>query len=335
MFCRQFSVLLNAGVTIIEAIELLKGQTDSKRLDAVITDAGERLRRGSALSEALAAHPDVFGEMLVNMVKVGETSGTIDTIMSRLADYYERDNKIRQKIKSAMTYPVILALLTVAVIVLLMVKILPMFSEILGQMGESLPLITEMMMGASGFFVDNFALIVLIALALAVVFRYFGKSAAGRFWLDGLKLKLPGIKTINIKIITARFARSMSILLKSGVPIVNAADIMLRLIGNKAAELRFEACVREIKEGKGIAGPIRDLKLFPNLLTHMISIGENSGELDEMLGRTASFFDLEVEEAIDRLTVMIEPLMIIVLGAIVGVIIISVMLPMISIMTSI
>jgi len=269
------------------------------------------------------------------MVRVGETSGTIDAIMLRLADYYERDNKIKQKVKSAMTYPAILAVLTVAVITLLIVQILPMFSEILGQMGESLPAITVMVIGVSGLLVDNIVLILLIILALAVFLNYFRNTSVGRYWIDGLKLSLPGLKAICIKIITARFARSMSILLKSGVPIINAAEIMKRIIGNRVAELRFEDCVLAIREGKGIAGPIRDINLFPNLLVHMVAIGENSGELDEMLGRTAGFFDLEVEEAIDRLTVLIEPVMIIVLGVVVGVIIVSVMLPMISIMTSI
>jgi len=335
VFCRQFSVLLNAGVTIIEAISLLKGQTESRKLDAVTDSVSGQLRRGVVLSDALSAHSDVFEEMFVSMVKVGEASGTMDAIMVRLADYYERDNRIRQKIKSAMTYPVILAVLTVAVIVLLIVKILPMFTEILGQMGEGMPWITAAMIGVSDFFVDNIILITLFVLALIVFIRYFAQSAIGRLWIDGLKLTLPGLKNVCVKIITARFARSMSILLKSGVPIINAVDIMKRIIGNRVAEQRFESCANAIKEGRGIAGPIGDTKLFPNLLVHMIAIGENSGELDEMLSRTAGFFDLEVEEAIERLTIMIEPLMIIVLGAVVGVIIVSVMLPMINIMTSI
>jgi len=335
VFCRQFSVLLNAGVTIVESIALLKGQTESKRLNRAADNISEQLRRGVVLSEAMSAHDDVFEEMFISMVKVGEASGTIDSIMGRLADYYERDNKIKQKIKSAMTYPVILAVLMIAVIILLIVQILPMFSDILGQMGEGLPLLTEALIGASDFIVANFLLILVAIAALALFFHYFKKSAVGRLWLDGLKLTLPGIKNVCVKIITARFARSLSILLKSGVPIANAVDIMKNIIGNRVAEQRFEICALAIREGRGIAGPLRETNLFPNLLVHMVSVGESSGELDEMLGRTAGFFDLEVEEAIDRLTVLIEPLMILVLGAVVGVIIISVMLPMISIMTSI
>lgn len=335
VFCRQFSVLLNAGVTIVESMSILKGQTESKKLDAVIDEINGKLRSGVVLSEAMEGRPGVFGEFFINMVKVGEASGTIDTIMTRLADYYERDYKIRQKIKSAMTYPAVLAVLTVAVIILLIVKILPMFTEILGQMGERLPFITEALIGFSNFFIKNFVLIILIALAAAVAVRRFIKTDIGRYWLDGVKLTAPGVRNLNSKIITARFARCMSILLKSGIPVVNAVDVMKNMIGNRVVEKKFGVCGQAIREGRGIAGPVGELNLFPNLLIHMISIGENSGELDEMLGRTAGFFDAEVEEAIDRLTALIEPLMIIVLGAVVGLIIISVMLPMISIMTSI
>jgi type IV pilus assembly protein PilC len=301
----------------------------------VLESVHDRLQRGSVLSEAMAAHGDVFEEFLLNMVRVGEASGTIDSVMLRLADYYERDNKIAQKVRSAMTYPIILALLTVAVIVLLMVKVLPMFSGILAQMGEDMPGITRGLIAVSEFFVNNLLFLIFLVVALFVFGRFFGRTELGRYWLDWFKLVIPGLKTVTVKVVTARFSRSMSILLKSGIPIVNAVDIMKNMIGNRVVERRFEACGEAIKEGRGIAGPVGELRFFPKLLVHMIAIGESSGELDEMLGRTAGFFDLEVEEAIDRMTVMIEPLLIIVLGAVVGVVIVSIMLPMIGIMTSI
>ena len=194
---------------------------------------------------------------------------------------------------------------------------------------------TGALIRVSGFFVNNAVILLLAALAASVSVRYFIKSASGRYLFDGLKLKIPGMKNVCIKIITARFARSMGILLKSGVPIIGAVDIMKHMIGNKVVERRFEQCGKSIREGRGIAGPVAELEIFPKLLIHMISVGEKSGELDEMLERTAGFFDAEVEESIDRLTVMIEPLMILILGAVVGVIIVAVMLPMISVMTAI
>ena len=334
VFCRQLSVLLNAGVTLVEAISILKGQGENHTLNMALEDIHDRLQRGNILSEAMMRHDDVFAEFLINMVKVGEASGTLDTVMVKLADYYERDNKINQKVRSAMTYPVILAILTVAVIILLMVKVLPMFTGILTQMGEEMPALTKGLIAVSNFFIENFTILLLLIVGLFVFFRYFGKSDVGRYWFDWVKLSVPGVKTVTLKIVTARFSRSLSILLKSGIPIIGAVDIIRNMIGNRVVERRFEVCSTAIKEGRGIAVPISELNIFPGLLVHMITIGENSGELDEMLGRTAGFFDAEVEESIDRLTVMIEPLLIIVLGVVVGTIIISIMLPMIGIMTA-
>jgi len=335
VFCRQFSVLLNAGIPIVETVSILRNQSENRRLEHILGDIHTSLQMGNLLSQTLEKYTDVFEQFLINMIKVGEASGSLDEIMERLADYYERNNKINQKIKSAMTYPVILSVLTVAVVVLLMVKVLPMFTGIISGMGGTMPALTYALISTSDFFVNNLFLIVFVIFALIVGLRYLIKTDAGRYWFDGVKLTIPGVKTVTVKIITARFARSMSILLKSGIPIVNAIDIIKHMIGNLVVEKKFEACGEGIRSGKGISGPIRDLNFFPKLLEHMVAVGESSGELDEMLGRTAVFFDAEVEEAIERLTVLIEPLLIVILGVVVGLIIVSIMLPMISIMTTI
>ncbi|MCL2165051.1 MAG: type II secretion system F family protein [Oscillospiraceae bacterium] len=332
VFCRQFSVLLNAGIPIVEAVSILKNQSEKRYLCEILTDIHSKLQMGNMLSQALSEYSNVFEDFLINMVKVGEASGSLDAIMERLAEYYERNNKLSQKIKSAMTYPAILAVLTIAVVILLMVEVLPMFTGILSQMGGSMPGITRLLINASDFFVNNLFIIVIAVLGIVVGIRYFVRTGVGKYWFDGIKLAIPGVSVITVKIITARFARSMSILLKSGIPIVNAIDIIKDLIGNTVVEKKFTAASEDIRSGKGISGPIRDLNFFPKLLEHMVAVGENSGELDEMLGRTAYFFDSEVEEAIDRLTVMIEPILIIILGIVVGIIIISIMLPMINVM---
>ena len=332
VLCRQFSVLMNAGITIVETISILKSQSENKYLAEVLSDIHNQLRMGNLLSQAMRNYPDVFEEFMINMVVVGESSGTLDDIMERLAEYYERNNKISQKIKSAMTYPAILAVLTVAVVILLMVKVLPMFAGTMARMGGEMPYLTRTLMSVSGFFVDNVFLIIFVIIALVIGARYLVKTDTGKAWYDGVKLAIPGVKSITVKIISARFARSMSILLKSGIPIMNAIDIIKRLIGNSVVEKKFVACSEDIRNGMGISDPIRNLNFFPKLLEHMVAVGESSGELDEMLGRAATFFDSEVEEAIDRLTVMIEPLMIVVLGVVVGIIIVSIMLPMINVM---
>ena len=332
VFCRQFAVILNSGITILEAIGILRDQAAKKRMKEILEDVYSELQKGRMLSEAIVPYEDLFPEFMKNMIKVGEASGTLDTILNQLADYYEHDYKIRRKIKSAMTYPTILAVLTVAVVILLMVAVLPMFSEMLSGMGGSLPGITVFLMSVSRFMADNILLLIALVTIIAILVSYYIRTDRGRLWLDGLKLRLPIVKNTVLKTVTARFARSMSILLKSGIPIVKAMEIMKDLIGNRAVEMKFSEATEEIQEGKGIAGPMRRLGLFPPLLIHMIVVGESTGELDEMLGRTAGFFDEEVEEAIEKAVSLIEPAMIIVMAVVIGMIILSVMLPMVSIL---
>jgi type IV pilus assembly protein PilC len=335
VFCRQFAVILNSGITILEAVGILRDQATKKRVKEILDDVYNELQKGRLLSGAIMPYDDLFPEFMKNMIAVGEASGALDTILNQMADYYEHDYKIRRKIRSAMTYPVILGVLTVAVVILLMVAVLPMFSDMLSGMGGSLPGITVLLMSVSRFMADNILLMLSLAVILIILFTYYVRTDNGRLWFDGLKLKLPVIKNTVIKTVTARFARSMSILLKSGIPIVNAMQIMKNLMGNRAVEKKFSDATEEIQEGKGIAGPMRRLELFPPLLIHMVVVGENTGELDEMLGRTAGFFDEEVEEAIERAVSLIEPAMIIIMAVVVGVIILSVMLPMVSIMETV
>lgn len=335
VFCRQFAVIISSGITLLEAIGILRDQASKKRMKIILDDIYSELQKGRVLSEAITPYDDMFPEFMKNMIKVGEASGALDTILNQMAEYYEHDYKIRKKVKGAMTYPAILGVLTVGVVVLLMVAVIPMFSDMLSSMGGEMPGITKILMAISNFMVNNLLVITVVVTLAIVFFTYWIKTERGRLWFDGLKLKLPVIKTTVIKTITARFARSMSILLKSGIPIVNAMEIMEDLIGNKAIQENFSTAANDIQEGKGIAGPMKSLGIFPPLLIHMIVVGESTGELDEMLGRTAGFFDEEVEEAIEKAVTMIEPAMIIIMAAIIGVIIISVMLPMVSIMETV
>lgn len=335
VFCRQFAVIINSGITIVEAIGILRDQASKKRAKEVLDEVHSDLQKGRVLSEAMQRYPDMFPEFMQNMVRVGEASGSLDTVLNRLADYYENDNKLRRKVKSAMTYPAILGVLTVGVVILLMVMVLPMFAGVLKDMGGDMPLITKILISISSFMVKNLMVIIAFIILLVIGVSYFIKTESGRYWFDNLMLRMPVFKATTVKSITARFARSMNILLKSGIPIINAMEIMGDLIGNKAVERKFIEAKEEIKEGRGISGPMKKLGIFPPLLIHMIAVGENTGELDEMLGRTAGFFDEEVEEAIEKLTAMVEPAMIIIMAAIIGCIILSVMLPMINIMSAV
>lgn len=335
LFCRQFSVILNAGIPIVEATALLRDQVEKKKFRDTLEDVHDQLQRGNLFSSTLQAHPKVFPEFMINMVEVGEASGTLDTIMISLAEFYEKENKLRRKIKAAMTYPIILLVLMVGVVTLLMVKVLPTFASILESMGGDLPALTKVLMGMSGFMVKNMGLISGVVILGGVGLSILSKNNEIRFWLDSLKLKIPVVKVTIVKVITARFARSMGILLNSGIPIIRSFEIMSDLLGNRVVAEKFVECRDEVMEGKGISSSIKKMGLFPPMLIHMIEVGEATGQLDQMLTRTAGFFDEEVEEAIEKLTAMIEPMMIVIMAVVVGTVVMAMMLPMVSIMQSV
>ena len=335
LFCRQFSVILNAGIPIVEALAILRDQVEKKKFREALEDVHDQLQRGNLFSSTLQAHPKVFPDFMINMVLVGEASGTLDTIMISLAEYYEKENKLRRKIKGAMTYPTILLILMVGVVTLLLVKVLPTFATILQSMGGELPELTKVLMGMSGFMVKNIGLIFGIVILGGIGVNILSKNDEFRFWLDSLKLKIPIVKVTVVKVITARFARSMGILLKSGIPVIRSFEIMSDILGNRVVAHRFLDCKDEVMEGKGISGSIKKMGIFPPMLIHMIEVGEATGQLDEMLTRTAGFFDEEVEEAISKLTAMLEPAMIVIMAVVVGTVVMGMMLPMVSIMQSV
>lgn len=335
VFCRQLSVIINSGVTLIEAIDILAQQVQKKTFKLTLEAVGEDVQKGKLLSQAMNAFPSVFPEFLRNMIRIGEASGTLDTIMDKLADYYEREDKINRKVKSAMTYPMILGVLTVGVVILLMVMVLPMFSNVLSEMGGELPGITRVLMSISGFMTKNILLIIIAIFLLIVGFTAYKRTDSGRLNVDALKLRIPVFKDITVKVITSRFARSMGILLRSGINIINAMSIMSNLIGNRAVELKFIQSSEEVQQGRGISEALKKLDIFPPLLIHMVAVGERTGELDQMLIRTSGFFDDEVEASISRMTAMIEPMMIIVLAGVIAVILLSIFLPMLSIMDNV
>ncbi len=335
VFSRQFAVLINAGVTLIQAVSILQEQVSNPRLRDALAEIYEDMQKGRVLSAAMANFPDVFPDFMMNMIRIGEASGALDMVLNRIAGYYENDSRIRRKVRSALTYPAILLLLTIGVVVLLMVKIVPMFSDILSGMGAEMPAITKALVAVSTFTQHNFLYIAAVVAAAVFIFTQWKKSEAGRLSYDAFMLRVPMIGKVLTKTITARFARSLSILLKSGIPVIRSIEIIGDLLGNRDVERRFAAARDEISQGKGIAGPLKKLDIFPPLLIHMISVGESTGELDDMLDRTAGFFDDEVDDAIARMTMMIEPLLIIILAGIVALVILSVMLPMISLYSSI
>lgn len=335
VFCRQLAVVINAGITIVEAVSMLAEQVEKKVFREALETVRDDLQRGRLLSQAMLSFPSMFPEFLTNMVRIGEASGTLDTVMDKMAAYYENEDKLNRKIKSAMTYPAILGCMTVGVVILLMVAVLPTFSGILSGMGGKMPGITVVLMAISNFMVHNIVYI-LLGIALIVAGRiWYVRTENGRLRSDTFKITHSPFKNINVKTVTARFAHSMSILLQSGMNIINAMGIMANLMGNRAVEARFRKATDEVQQGRGISESLEKMNIFPTLLLHMVSVGEQTGELDQMLERTSSFFDDEVDAAVTRMTTMIEPLMIVILAGVIAVILLSIFLPMLSIMNSV
>lgn len=335
IFCRQMSVLFFSNITLMEGVLLLSEQSENKELKISLKEIYNHMQNGLTFSEAISMYDFVFHSYLINMITIGENSGTLDEVFSKMSEYYDKENKIRKKLKSALTYPLILTTMMAAIVWLLIIKILPMFNDILMSMGGEMPHITKVILSVSNFINKNGLIFAICIVAIFLfVFAYI-KTEKGRYWFDKTKVKSKVGKFVYGKVISSRFARSLSILLKSGVQIVNAMEQVNSMLENKYLEEKFKIAFERVKGGTDLADTLKDMGIFPPLFLKMVVIGQTTGHLDEMLSRSANIFDEEVEDALEKTTSMVEPLLIIVLSVIVGIILLSVMLPMISIMTNI
>jgi type IV pilus assembly protein PilC len=328
VFCRQFHAMLNAGVAIIQCLEILKQQTENKKLKAVITEVCENVRKGNSFSESLKSHRDIFPEILVNMVEAGEVSGTLDSVMNRMAVHFEKDNKIKTKIKGTMVYPIILSIVAVGVIIFLLTFVMPTFIGMFESSGVKLPAPTRLLLAMSNGIRGYWYIFLLIIAGTVYIVRRYITTDKGRYAFDGFKLKIPVINTTLKKIATARFTRTLSTLMSSGIPLLQAMEVVARVVGNKVVATGIMNAREELQKGAGLAGPIKKMGIFPPMVDSMIKIGEESGTLDEILEKTANFYDDEVEAELQKLVTLIEPLLIVVMGGAVGFIVISIALPM-------
>lgn len=328
VFCRQFYTMINAGITIIQCLDILRQQVENNKLKKVIAEVYEEVQKGLTFSEALKKHPKVFPQLMTYMVEAGEASGSLDTIMDRLAVHYEKENKINNKIKGAMIYPMILSFVAVAVVVFLLTFVMPTFMGMFEGTGVPLPLPTRILLTISDGLRNFWYIFLLGVIVLFYGAKRYIASESGRLNFDGLKLRLPLINKLNQKIITARFSRTLSTLLVSGIPLLQALENVANAVGNKYAAEGIMKAREDIRKGGDIATPIKKTGLFPPMLDNMIHIGEESGTLDDILDKTANFYDEEVEFAIGKLTTMIEPIMIVFMAIIIGFIVIAMILPM-------
>lgn len=335
IFCRQFHTMINAGANISNALDVLRNQSTNKKLKKSLNDAHDNVQKGTSLSEALRNHSDVFPDLLINMINTGEVSGNLDVIMSRMASHYEKENKINNQLKSAMVYPMVLAVLSVVVVIFLLTFIMPTFIGMFEGSGVELPGPTKFVMGLSKFIQTKWYILLIVVGGIVYGMKIYARTPVGRLSIDEFKLKLPIIKDITEKVIVSRFTRTLSTVLASGLPLVQALEVVQKVVGNKVAENSLEAIKEKVLKGVSLGEALGEATIFPMMLQSMIKIGEESGSLDDILDKTANFYDEELEAGMKRMTTMIEPLMIIIMGVVIGFIVIAMMLPMFDMMKTV
>ena len=327
IFTRQLATMIDAGLPIVQALDLLARQTENKTFSGVIATLKNEVESGSAFAESLARHPAVFDELYINMVSAGEMGGMLDTILVRLAAYMEKAMKLKAQIKSAMIYPISVVCVAVLVTALLLAYVIPVFSEMFAGFGEELPLPTQLAINLSAVVVAYFWYLVAGSVGTLVSMRAYYRTERGRLTIDGLVLRLPLIGDIFRKAAVARFTRTLSTLVSSGVPILDALAITGKTAGNTVVEKAVLAARQSIGEGKTLADPLIKSQVFPPMVCQMVQVGETTGALDTMLAKIADFYDDEVDTAASNLTTLVEPVVILFLGIIIGGLVVSMYLP--------
>ncbi|HAC56025.1 TPA: secretion system protein [Candidatus Saccharibacteria bacterium] len=333
LFTRQLSTMVSAGVPLLRALTTMRDQVENPTLHAIIGDLIKDIQNGVSLADAMQKHPDVFNDIFVNMVRAGEAAGIVDDILKRLATQVEKNASMRKKIKSASTYPIVLLALTVGAFLGLMIFIIPRIAAILKDLGgpdAELPLITQVMINISSF-MTTYWYIVVGGTALAIfLLRRYVKTPAGRYQLHSLVLKVPILNNLIVKISVARFTRTFAALIGAGVSVVEALKVTSRAIGNDVYQKAIEAAAEDVVNGKQLSQSLEGNKLFPGIVPQMLAVGEETGQTDEVLVKVADFYDEEVDAIIDGLSSILEPVMIVIMGGMVGLVAASVMGPIAS-----
>lgn len=327
VFTRQFATMISSGLPLVQCLDTLGRQTPNKRLADIVLQVKADVEAGASFTEALRKHPRVFGDFYVNMVEAGEAGGALDTILTRLAVYLEKSRALRSKVRGAMAYPAAIVAVAVLVMVFMLLYVIPIFADLFASFGGALPAPTRLVMALSSG-VKAFILYAMAAVAALVwAFRWFRRTARGRRLVDAALLKAPVVGSLAEKIAVASFARTLATLVSSGVPILDGLAITARITGNKVMEDAILTAIERIKQGSTIAEPLRDQTVFAPMVVQMIEVGENAGALDAMLNKIADFYDDEVNHAVEALTSLLEPLLMVVLGALIGFMLIAMYLP--------
>lgn len=327
VFCRQFATVINSGVSVMGALDILRQQTDHKQLKAVVEKMYEMVQKGNSLSSAMREHK-VFPDILLNMVEAGEVSGTLDSTMDRMAAHFEKENKINQKVKGAMSYPIIVGIIASIVVVILLTQVVPTFVGMFAGAGMELPGTTKALLGISSFLQTKWYILIIVVGGAVGGFKFYTSKDPGKTAFDALKLKMPIFGPINKKVIATRFTRTLSTLLASGLPLMSAMEVVAKVVENHVVEVGLKAASEEVSRGVSLSQPITNMGIFPPLVTYMIKIGEDTGSMESVLEKTADFYDAELETALEQLTTLMEPLIIVVMAVVVGFIVLSIIQPM-------
>lgn len=327
VFARQFATMINAGLPLIQCLDILQSQQENKTFKTMLKDIKENVEAGSTLAEALKKYPETFDNLFVNMVAAGETGGILDTILDRLSAYMEKAMKLKKQVKSAMTYPIIVCVIAALVIGVILIFVIPVFEKMFADFGGALPVPTQMVVAMSRFSKNNSPYMLAGLVAFVFLFKRFYKTEKGRVLVDDFLLRLPVFGLLLRKVAVAKFTRTLGTMISSGVPILDALDITARTAGNKTVESAVYKVRSAISEGQTMAGPLGESGVFPSMVCQMVAVGESTGALDSMLSKIADYYDDEVDAAVDALTSMIEPFMMVFLGVTIGGLVISMYLP--------
>ncbi|MBX0358874.1 type II secretion system F family protein [Halobacillus sp. Nhm2S1] len=336
IYLRQFSTLMRAGISLLESTKILAKQSNSRALSEALYDISDQLESGRAFSEAAASHSKIFSNLFINMVRAGEVGGNLDDILERLAVYYEKQYDTRQKIISALTYPLVVGLIAVGIVIFLLTFVVPRFASMFDTMGGELPWITQLTLSMSQFFQSFWYLVILIPVVLFIAFKLLvDRNPKLQYTLDVLKLKIPVFGPLIQKAALVRMTSTLSSLMNSSVPILKSLQVTQNVVENKVVERAIMNSYKSLEKGNNLSDPLREYPIFPPLVIQMMAVGEETGSLDYMLSKVAEFYESELEYTTDRLKTLIEPLMILVLALVVGGIVAAIAVPMFSIFDTI
>lgn len=327
VFARQFATMIDAGLPLIQSLDILYSQQENKTFKKTLKEIKDSVEQGSTLADALGKYPNIFDDLFVNMVAAGEVGGILDTILDRLSGYMEKAMKLKKQVKGAMTYPIIVLVIAALVVGVILVFVIPVFQKMFADFGGALPVPTQIVVGISNFVKGNIHYIIGAVVLFVFAFKRFYSTEKGRVLVDDIMLKLPVFGSLLRKVAVAKFTRTLSTMISSGVPILEALDIVAKTAGNKTVEAAIYKVQSAITEGRTMADPMSESGVFPSMVCQMVAVGESTGALDAMLGKIADFYDDEVDAAVGNLTAMIEPFMMAFLGVTIGGLVVSMYLP--------